>query len=107
MQIGDNSSIGAGPARHSERHDSEFAPSATFSVELVAVSPAGERPRVIRILARPDPNFLTHLIATAQKSPQTRMLRRAETADVDAAYRATASQSYGAKAMGGVTRVTI
>lgn len=40
---------------------------------------------------RPDPSFVTHLIATAEHSPQTRTLRRAESADVDAIYRAATS----------------
>lgn len=43
-------------------------------------------------LARPDPSFVTHLIAMAELSPQTRRLRRAAPADAQAAYRAAASQ---------------
>ncbi|OYU91406.1 MAG: hypothetical protein CFE29_00485 [Bradyrhizobiaceae bacterium PARB1] len=43
-------------------------------------------PASLRI-ARPDPSFITHLIATAEQVPQTRTLRRAEIADVEAAYR--------------------
>ena len=34
-------------------------------------------------------NFLTHLIATARQVPQTRERRRADPAEVIAAYRAT------------------
>jgi hypothetical protein len=34
-------------------------------------------------------NFLTHLIATARQEPQTRERRRADPAEVIAAYRAT------------------
>jgi hypothetical protein len=37
---------------------------------------------------RPDASFVTHLLATAEQVPQTRQLRRAEIADVEAAYRA-------------------
>jgi hypothetical protein len=38
-------------------------------------------------LSRPDPCFLTQLIATAEHAPQTRTLRRATAADAQAAYR--------------------
>ena len=41
-----------------------------------------------RALRRPA-GFLTQLIATARKLPQTRARRRAEPAEVIAAYRAT------------------
>ena len=36
--------------------------------------------------ARPDPSFLTHLIATADQAPQTRSLRRASNEDALMAY---------------------
>jgi hypothetical protein len=39
-------------------------------------------------LSRPDPSFLTHLIATAEQVPQTRNHRRAAQADALSAYRA-------------------
>ena len=35
---------------------------------------------------RPDPSFLTQLIATADQAPQTRSLRRASPADARIAY---------------------
>ena len=38
-------------------------------------------------LTRPDPGFVTHLIATAVQAPQTRVLRRATAADAETAYR--------------------
>ena len=38
--------------------------------------------------ARHDPSFLTHLIAIAERCPQTRVLRRATPQDAMAAYRA-------------------
>jgi hypothetical protein len=41
-----------------------------------------------RRLSRPDPTFVTHLIATAEQVPQTRMHRRAAQADALSAYRA-------------------
>jgi hypothetical protein len=36
--------------------------------------------------ARPDPSFLTHLIATADQVPQTRSMRRASIEDAQTAY---------------------
>ena len=36
--------------------------------------------------ARPDPSFLTHLIATADQAPQTRSMRRASIEDAQTAY---------------------
>jgi hypothetical protein len=57
------------------------------STALVPLAPAEQAgPSSLR-LNRPDPSFVTHLIAMAEHSPQTRMLRRAATADVQAAYR--------------------
>jgi hypothetical protein len=44
-------------------------------------------------LNRPDPSFVAHLIATAEHAPQTRILRRAAIADVQAAYRSVANQN--------------
>jgi hypothetical protein len=38
-------------------------------------------------LPRPDPSFITQLIATAEQVPQTRTLRRAAPADALSAYR--------------------
>jgi hypothetical protein len=37
-------------------------------------------------LPRPDPSFVTQLIATAEQVPQTRILRRAASADASSAY---------------------
>jgi hypothetical protein len=59
---------------------------------LVAVSPRIERVAPTP-LSRPDPSFVAHLIAMAQQSPQTRGLRRAAIADVEAAYRCVANQN--------------
>ena len=38
---------------------------------------------------RPDPTFVTQLIATADRAPQTRSLRRASLADAQTAYSAS------------------
>jgi hypothetical protein len=35
---------------------------------------------------RPDPSFVTQLIATADQAPQTRAMRRGSSADAQAAY---------------------
>ena len=37
-------------------------------------------------LPRPDPTFVTHLIASAEQVPQARTLRRATSQDVQLAY---------------------
>jgi hypothetical protein len=37
-------------------------------------------------MARPDPGFVTHLIATADQAPQTRSLRRASMGDAQTVY---------------------
>jgi hypothetical protein len=68
------------------------APS-TALVALVPAAPAGQK---TVHLNRPDPSFVTHLIATAALAPQTRVLRRASTDDVEAAYRSAANQNQAA-----------
>jgi hypothetical protein len=63
----------------------------------VALVPIFATPRrlapVVQSLTRPDPSFVAHLIATAEMSPQTRLLRRAAPEDVQAAYRSVANQT--------------
>jgi hypothetical protein len=55
------------------------------SVELVPVTVSGHwLPK--QPLNRPDAGFVTHLIATAEQAPQTRILRRASPADAQIAY---------------------
>jgi hypothetical protein len=77
------------------------------SVALVALVPAPPAGLGGRRLNRPDPSFVTHLIATAELSPQTRMLRRAAIADVQAAYRSVARQNAMAGGHAGArTRLT-
>ncbi len=56
--------------------------------------------------ARHDPSFLTHLIAIAERCPQTRVLRRATPEDAMAAYRATDANGHIAPA-GIITRQNI
>ena len=47
-------------------------------------------------IARPDPGFVTHLIATAAQAPQTRSLRRGSLADAQTAYGTSRSPRQGA-----------
>jgi hypothetical protein len=47
-------------------------------------------------LTRPDPTFVTHLIATAEQVPQTRSLRRGTPADAQTAYGASWHHAPGA-----------
>ena len=46
-------------------------------------------------MARPDPSFVTHLIATAAQAPQTCILRRGSLADAQSAYGASQTRRYG------------
>lgn len=62
----------------------------TRTEPLVRVAPASLRTN------RPDASFVTHLLATAEQVPQTRELRRAAVADVEAAYRSASAYSAGA-----------
>jgi hypothetical protein len=70
------------------------APAKAASVALVPLVAAPRRlAPVAQGLTRPDPSFVTHLIAMAELSPQTRLLRRAAPGDVQAAYRSAANQN--------------
>jgi len=58
---------------------------ASACVELVPVTQSVRwSPKAA--VARPDPTFVAHLIATADQAPQTRTLRRASLADAQTAY---------------------
>jgi hypothetical protein len=63
------------------------------SAALVPLAPAVQAAPASLQLNRPDPSFVAHLIATAEQSPQTRILRRAAIPDVEAAYRSAANQN--------------
>lgn len=70
------------------------APAKAASVALVPVVATPRRlAAVAQGLTRPDPCFVTHLIAMAEQSPQTRLVRRAAPEDVQAAYRSVANQN--------------
>jgi len=63
-------------------------------VALVPLGAVPARPAVVdHRLTRPDPRFVTHLIAMAALSPQTRLLRRAAPRTAQAAYQSAASQN--------------
>ena len=85
------------------RRVGDIAPSAAASTALVAVAPVTRTTAPTSGAARPDPSFVAQLIATAEQDPQTRVLRRAPVADVDAVYRA-ANQNRTAMPTGSVTR---
>jgi hypothetical protein len=70
------------------------APAEAASVALVPVVAIPRRlAPVVQSLTRPDPSFVAHLIAMAEMSPQTRLLRRAAPEDAQAAYRSVANQN--------------
>jgi hypothetical protein len=76
------------------RRSASDAPAKAASVALVPVGAApGRLAPLAHGLTRPDPTFVTHLIAMAELSPQTRLLRRAAPEDVQAAYRSVANQN--------------
>jgi len=57
---------------------------------LVPMAEAAPWPRpAARLASPPNSMFVTHLIATAARAPQTRSLRRATATDAQSAYRAT------------------
>jgi hypothetical protein len=72
--------------------DAPEAKPACVALVPVAAVPLRREPNAYG-LTRPDPSFVTHLIAMAQSSPQTRMLRRATPKDVQAAYQSVANQN--------------
>ena len=76
--------------------------SATISAgtALVPIIAPVERPPVSRFMARHDAFFVTQLIAMAQHSPQTRVLRRAAPQVAQAAYHSTNEQNQGSAQTG-------
>jgi hypothetical protein len=76
--------------------DGAFEEVAPGSAALVPLTPSAHQAAIV-LLPRPDPTFLTHLIATAQQLPQTCNLRRAAPADALSAYRALQRGSQGAR----------
>ena len=81
---------------------SDLSPKAPC-VALVPLGAVAARPaRPDRSLSRPDPRFVTHLIAMAALSPQTRLLRRAAPETAQAAYQQAVNQN-GALVPSGIT----
>jgi hypothetical protein len=80
-----------------ESSDLESTGEAAVKPACTALVPIVTAPRRLTPIAlgltRPDPSFVTHLIAMAELSPQTRLLRRATPEDVQAAYRSVANQN--------------
>jgi hypothetical protein len=74
------------------------------STALVSTAPASDHAPPSSRMARPDPIFVTHLIATAQQVPQTRHLRRAAPQEALSAY---ATQLQPAQRIGRQTRQII
>jgi hypothetical protein len=70
------------PGRLEEDVVTEVTP---VSTELVPLACHVHWPPKIAV-TRPDPSFVTQLIATAEQAPQTRVLRRGSCADALAAY---------------------
>jgi hypothetical protein len=56
-------------------------------MDLVPMVQSAHWSQTVQQVSRPDPCFVTQLIATAEQAPQTRNLRRATVADAQAAYR--------------------
>jgi hypothetical protein len=84
----DLSMSGAAPSQVNE---------APVKAACVALVPLGAMPAPARTdysLTRPDPRFVTHLIAMAGSSPQTRLLRRATPEVAQAAYRSVTERNW-------------
>ncbi len=80
----------------------------TAAEESRAVTPTEPVARAIPASlrsTRPDAAFIAHLIATAEQVPQTRVLRRAEIVDVEAAYRKAAGVYAAGSMTSRMTRV--
>jgi hypothetical protein len=91
MAIADVSRVTSGAQQTQYVSD---APAKAASVALVPVVATPRRlAPAAQGAARPDASFVTHLIAMAELSPQTRSLRRAAPEDAQAAYRSVANQN--------------
>lgn len=85
----------AGNADMRRRASDRPAPG-TALVPLQWIGPTEAPPKS----SRPDATFVAHLMAMQLQSPQTRTLRRAAVADVQAAYRSAARQDLHAAPRG-------
>lgn len=73
--------------------DGRVAEAAPPCVALVPLVQSAQWSRAHILLPRPDPTFVTQLIATAEQMPQTRSLRRGTPADAQTAYGASRRNS--------------
>ena len=83
----------------------EKDPAIEEAVALTRTEPVQHSAPVSSRVARPDASFVAHLIATADQAPQTRELRRAAVADVEAAYRAVANMYVAGSAINRTQRM--
>jgi hypothetical protein len=74
--------------RQEQTMDNDVTEAKPACVALVPMEEPARPSSTRRRLSRPDPTFVTHLIATAEQVPQTRMHRRAAQAEAFSAYRA-------------------
>jgi hypothetical protein len=72
--------------------DADANPGCTELVPMVQSAHWSQTPS--QQLSRPDPCFVTQLIATAEHVPQTCSLRRATPADAQAAYRSVTDHNH-------------
>jgi hypothetical protein len=82
----------------------DAADTGTAGVALVPMAPASSHAPANSRMPRPDPTFVTHLIAMAEQVPQTRHLRRAAPREALSAY---AARLQPAPRAGGQTRQVI
>ena len=82
------------PSMNNEDRPNEVPTGRSESTALVPLTPRIER-RSRRRWYRfaPDPTFVAHLIAEAQRVPQARTLRRASPADAQSAYQTGPTQA--------------
>jgi hypothetical protein len=91
MKIAETGRIAAIAA---DARDDDIATRPAGATPVSVIAPV-ERPPVSRSMARHDAFFVTQLIAMAQHSPQTRVLRRATPQVAQAAYHSTGEQNQG------------
>ena len=91
MRIGGSREGAFGHGGQSPREAAPAAPPASRALTIISTPAPRKAPQP---LSRGDAAFLAHLIATKEQAPQTREKRRAEPAEVLAAYRAVANLNF-------------
>ena len=74
------------------QHSGDMQEPAVQSTALTPIAPTF-RDTAVSYSQRPDASFVAQLIATAERIPETRTLRRASNATAQAAYHATVAQN--------------